>query len=178
MAERATLARPYAKAIFEIASHDQNYDNWSNVLNLLSLMMLDPQMLPLIKDKTVSPQVIMDLIVSIAGPYLDETSQNFVRLLITNRRLIILPEIAFLYEQFRSDAENSVDVEFFTPVPVPTQEEEKFEKILEKYLSKKVHLIYKIDEQLLGGFVARAGNYVIDGSLKSRLANLKQAMGG
>jgi F-type H+-transporting ATPase subunit delta len=178
MAEKITIARPYAKAIFEIATNDKIYGQWSHLLSLLAMITQNPQTVLLLADKTIPAQHLIDLIFEICGKDLDEPAKNLVRLLADNRRLSVLPEIASLYEKLRSVAENRIEVELFTFLAITSQEEENFKKFLEQQLSKTVKLICKIDKNILGGFIARAETYVIDGSLRSRLKNLKSAMGG
>lgn len=178
MAERMTLARPYAKAIFEISDRDKSFDTWSEQLALLALIAKDPNVVGLLRDRNIAASDLVALILEVGGQRLEPLAQNLVRLLAKNHRLSVLPEVAILYEQQRSEAENSVVVELYTAMPITDAQTEKFKILLEKYLSKSVKLFCKIDKGLLGGFLARAGNYVIDGSLRSRLINLKDTMGG
>ena len=178
MAEKRTLARPYAKAIFEIAEVTKTYEKWSQSLKLLALVVTNKEMVPMIRDKTVSSQVIAQLFLDVCQNYLDEPSRNLVTILALKKRMDILPEIASLFEEMCSDAENTVNVVLSTSIAIGEREKAEYEKMLGNRLSRTVQMHCEVDKQLLGGYLAKAGNYVIDGSLRGLLANLKVTMGG
>lgn len=178
MAERKTLARPYAKALFAIAKEHNAFDQWSSILKLLAGIAENKEANLLFLDRTLPASDLADFVFEVGGKYLNKDAKNFIELLAANRRLNILPEIFALYEQYRNDAENTIDVEVSTVIPVNEKEVESFNRYLKTRLAKKLKLSFKIDKSLLGGFVARAGNYVIDHSLKSSLTALKTTLGG
>jgi F-type H+-transporting ATPase subunit delta len=125
---------------------------------------------------TKSPQWtaadIAGLIIDIAGTSLDAGMQNFVRVLTENHRLLLLPEIAAHYEEFRSAVENTVDVEVVSAVKLDAAQSDKLNAALAKRLKRNVRMKNSVDATLLGGAVLRAGDLVIDGSLKGRLQRL------
>jgi F-type H+-transporting ATPase subunit delta len=178
MAEKRTLARPYAKAIFEIAEATKTYEKWSQSLKLLALVAANKEMIPIVRDKTISSEVLAQLFLDVCQNYLDESSRNLVTILALKKRMDVLPEIASLFEEMRSGAENTVNVVFSTFIAIDEKEKAEYEKMLGNRLSRIVQMHCEVDKQLLGGYLAKAGNYVIDGSIRGLLTNLKVTMGG
>jgi F-type H+-transporting ATPase subunit delta len=103
--------------------------------------------------------------------------QNFVRVLAENHRLPLLPEIAAHYEELRSVVENTVDVEVVSAVPLSAAQADKLKQALSTRLKRQVRMQNLVDSTLLGGAVVRAGDLVIDGSLKGRLERLATELG-
>jgi F-type H+-transporting ATPase subunit delta len=172
MAERATIARPYAKAAFEYARGANDFAAWSQALARLAEIVADPRVAVLTKSPQWSAAHIADLIIDISGASLDAGMQNFVRVLAENHRLLLLPEIAAHYEEFRSAVENTVDVEVVSAVKLDAAQSDKLSAALAKRLKRNVRMKNSVDATLLGGAVLRAGDLVIDGSLKGRLERL------
>ncbi len=172
MAERATIARPYAKAAFEYARGANDFAAWSRGLARLTEIIADPRVASLTKSPQWTAADIADLIIDIAGASLDAGMQNFVRVLAENHRLLLLPEIAAHYEEFRSAVENTVDVEVVSAVKLDAAQTDKLSAALAKRLKRNVRMKNSVDATLLGGAVLRAGDLVIDGSLKGRLERL------
>ena len=172
MAERATIARPYAKAAFEYARDTNAFAAWSDGLKTAADIVSDPRVAPLTKSPEWSVADLAGLIIDVAGAKLDAGMQNFVRLLAENHRLLLLPEIAAHYEVQRSAVENTIDVEVVSAVPLDAAQAEKLRAALSTRLKRKVRMRTSVDSTLLGGAVVRAGDLVIDGSLKGRLQRL------
>lgn len=177
MAERATVARPYAKAAFEYASSSHAFAAWSQALATASEIVADPRVEELTKNPALTAADLADLVIDVAGDKLDAGMQNFVRVLAENHRLLLLPEIAAHYEQFRSAVENTVDVEVTSAVPLNEAQAQKLKQALSTRLKRQVHMKTAVDSTLLGGAVVRAGDLVIDGSLKGRLERLATELG-
>jgi F-type H+-transporting ATPase subunit delta len=172
MAERATIARPYAKAAFQHARDANEFAAWSQALARLTEIVADPRVAALTKSPQWSVTDVANLIIEIAGAGLNAGMQNFVRVLAENRRLLLLPEIAAHYEEFRSAVENTVDVEVVSAVELDAAQADKLSAALAKRLKRNVRMKNSVDATLLGGAVLRAGDLVIDGSLKGRLERL------
>jgi F-type H+-transporting ATPase subunit delta len=172
MAERATIARPYAKAAFEYAREANTFAAWSQALARLAEIVADPRVAALTKSPQWSAADVANLITDIAGASLDAGMQNFVRVLAENHRLLLLPEIAAHYEEFRSAVENTVDVDVVSAVKLDAAQSDKLSAALAKRLKRNVRMKNSVDATLLGGAVLRAGDLVIDGSLKGRLERL------
>ncbi len=172
MAERATIARPYAKAAFEYARNAAALAEWSRGLKAATEIVADPRVAALSKNPQWSDADLASLVTDVAGTRLDAGMQNFVRVLAENHRLLLLPEIAAHYEDLRADAENTVDVEVISAVALDSAQQAKLAQALSARLKRQVRMQNSVDAALLGGAVIRAGDLVIDGSLKGRLERL------
>ena len=170
MAERITTARPYAKAIFALARQSNSLGATSTGLQRAATVVADPQVHGLLGNPHVTAAQLADLVNGIAG--LDENGRDFVTLLAQNRRLGFLPEIAALFEQMKAEVENAVDVEVVAATNLTPDQESRYAAALQKKLGRQVRLHTRVDGSLLGGAVLKAGDLVIDGSLKGRLDRL------
>jgi F-type H+-transporting ATPase subunit delta len=177
VAERATIARPYAKAAFEYARDAKALAQWSQGLKAAAAIVADPRVAALTKSPQWSAADLVSLITDVAGDKLDAGMQNFVRVLAENHRLLLLPEIAAHYEVLRSAVENTVDVEVVSAVPLDAAQADKLERALSTRLKRRVRMQNSVDSTLLGGAVVRAGDLVIDGSMKGRLQRLATELG-
>lgn len=178
MVERATVARPYAQAVFSMAQAAKALPKWSGMLQLAAGIVTDPAMHQLIGDPRISAARLTELILSVAGGGLDEQGCNLIRLLVENRRLGLLPEIAALYEAYRREAERTVEAEVITPFPLDEAQQERLAAALNKRLGRTVTLRQTVDGSLLGGVVIRTEDRVIDGSAAAQLERLGKALAG
>ncbi len=178
MAERATIARPYAKAAFEYAHAANAFAGWSQGLKTAAEIVADPRVAALTKDPRWQGEDMVKFIGEVAGSRLDAGMHNFLRVLAENRRLLVLPEIAANYEVLRSAVENTVEVEVTSAVKLSDAQIEKLKAALGTRLKRQVRMQNSVDESLLGGAVVRAGDLVIDGSLKGRLERLATDLTG
>jgi F-type H+-transporting ATPase subunit delta len=176
MAEKATIARPYAKAAFESARQHHALEKWSAVLAIASSVVQDERVAPLLSSPRVKPEELSGLIGDIAGQSLDEQTRNFLATLADNRRLALLPEIAAMYETLRAEAENTADVQVVSAVELSDAQKQRLAAALKKRLQRDVRLHCEVDASLIGGAIVRAGDFVIDGSLKARLDRLAVEM--
>lgn len=177
MTEKMTIARPYAKAVFEIALKTETIVEWAEALWNLSEISKDEQVNLLLREETISLEDSVALFLAVCKSNLNGPLHRFVLLLAKRKRLKILPEIAYLYKKMQLDAENSLEVQFDSPVPLDKNQQSAYQKQLEKYFGRKVIMTCAVDTNLLGGFLAQAGNFVVDGSVRGSLTNLKTAMG-
>ena len=172
MAERATVARPYAKAAFEYARDAGALPRWSEVLATAAEIVSDPRVAAFTKSPAATADQLVDFIADIAGSKSDPHVQGFLHLLAENHRLLLLPEIAAHYGELRSAFENIVDVEVISAVPLNDAQSEKLKAALSTRLKRRIRMQNSVDPTLLGGAVVRAGDLVIDGSLQGRLQRL------
>ena len=172
MAERATIARPYAKAAFGFARDANAFAAWSQGLQAAAQIVADPRIAGLINNPQLSPADLAGLVSDVAGHNLDASMRNFIAVLAENRRLLLLPEIAAQYEVLRAEVENTVDVQVISAVPLDAAQQGKLAAALSTRLKRRVRMQNSVDSSLLGGAVVRAGDLVIDGSLKGRLERL------
>jgi F-type H+-transporting ATPase subunit delta len=176
MAEKATIARPYAKAAFEYAREHQNFDRWSQVLATGAAVVSDERAAHLLTNPRVKPEDLVSLIADVCGGALDEHGRNFLLTLATNRRLALLPNIAENFETLRAEVENVLDVQLVSAVQLDEAQRDRMSTALKKRFKREIRLHCAIDPGLIGGAIVRAGDFVIDGSLKARLERLTGAL--
>jgi F-type H+-transporting ATPase subunit delta len=173
MAEKVTIARPYAKAAFAYAQKENALAHWSDLLAAASTVVKDARVAPLVTSPRVTPEQLSELISDASGVGAKDLQRNFIGTLAENRRLGLLPEIAAMYETLRAEAENIADVQVTSAVPLDEAQRQRLATALKKRLNKRdVRLHCDVDASLVGGAVVRAGDMVIDGSLKGRLERL------
>lgn len=171
-----TLARPYAHAVFELAQEQQDYDGWSDKLAFMAAVARNAEMRALLDSPRLSDEQAAEMFIAVCNEYADDAARNFIRLLAENGRLVLLGEIAALYEHFRAEAENTVEAQLVSAQEVSEAQQSSIAKALEKRLGRTVKLVCKVDASLIGGAVIRAGDLVIDGSLRGRLNKLSTAL--
>lgn len=176
MAELQTLARPYAKAVFELARESGTLASWSAKLSAIAAAVQAPQIAELIGHPRVTRAALSDALVQSLGAVLGKDGAAFVRLLAQNGRLRLAPLIAEQFEALRSEAEARVDVEITSAVEVPAEQRSELASALGKRLQRDVAIDWKTDESLIAGAVIRAGDLVIDGSIRGELARLRGAL--
>jgi F-type H+-transporting ATPase subunit delta len=172
MADRLTVARPYAKAAFRHAQAGGRLASWSGALARVAQAVTDERVRNLFGSPKVTSEQLAGLLVEVAGSDVDQGARNFISLLAEAKRLPFLPEIAQLFEQFKADAERIIDVTVTSAAPMAGEEEARLVAALEKRFDRKVRVSTDVDASLIGGAVVRAGDLTIDGSLKSRLERL------
>jgi F-type H+-transporting ATPase subunit delta len=177
VAERATIARPYAKAAFEYAGDAKALAEWSRGLEAAAEIVADPRVSALSTSPSLSAADLAGLVTDLGGANLNGAMQNFVRVLAENHRLLLLPEIAAQYEELRAAVENTVDVEVTSAVALDAAQSENLKRALNTRLKRQVRMQNSVDSSLLGGAIVRAGDLVIDGSLKGRLERLATELG-
>ena len=178
MAELANISRPYARAVFELAKTDADYSAWSERLEWLATVAADPNIGALFNNPRVSRHALARVFTDICGDRLDGNAKNLVRLLAQNRRLHALPVIAEQYEYLRAEAERIVQAELESAMPVSDAQQQRIAEALSQRMGRRVELTVKTNEELLGGAVVRAGDLVIDGSIRARLEKLATAISG
>lgn len=176
MAEKSTVARPYAQALFELASAQRQFGPWSDRLRLLTAVVTDPRMQRLIGDPRITRAQLAGLITDICGDRLDAHGRSLVGVLVENRRLDLLPEIGALFAQYRAEAEKVVQAEVVSAFPLSAEQEAGIASALKKRLGREISLKSSTDETLLGGAVIRAGDLVMDGSVTGHLDRLANAL--
>lgn len=172
MAEKVTIARPYARAAFEYASANKALGRWSELFTTASAVVADERVERLLTNPRVTPEQLVGLIADIAGASVDEHGRNFLNMLAQNRRLGLLPEIAAIFEVLRAEVENIADVQITSAIALSDAQRERLTAALKKRLRREVRLHCDVDASLIGGAIVRSGDLVIDGSLKAGLERL------
>ncbi len=176
MAETATIARPYAEAVFGLADQSGTLAKWSQLLAALAGAAANPQMRAVIGDPKVSEDQLYGLFASIAGADMPAEAQNLVRVLIANDRLTLLPEIRELFEASRHEREGVVEAEIRTAFPMANGQLEGLVGDLERRFKRKVQPRIVEDKTLIGGVRIAVGDEVIDGSVRGKLADMANAL--
>lgn len=176
MAELATLARPYAKAAFEYALAANALTKWSEMLALAAQVAQQDAVKQLLASPSMTTESKGQSFADVCGDELDASGQNFVKNLANNNRLELLPVVQQLFEDYKAQQEKSVDVEISSAFELSGDLQDKVAKALSAKLDRNVNVQSSIDKSLLGGVVVRAGDTVIDGSVRGRLAKLAEAM--
>jgi F-type H+-transporting ATPase subunit delta len=172
MADKLTIARPYARAAFEEARGAERLAPWSESLKVAAQVVQDARVENLLGNPHVTPEELAQLVIGIAGPDLGEHGANFVRTLADNRRLAYLPEIAAQFDTLKDAAQGVADVTVTSATVLDETLQRKLTQALEKRLKRKVRLHCAVDPHLIGGAILRAGDLVIDGSLSTRLERI------
>lgn len=176
MAEKTTIARPYAQAVFDLAQQRKELPRWSDMLQLAAAVAADPRVSALVGSPRVTDEQLTKLFLDICGDKLSSEAQNLIRLLVENGRLDVLTEIAALYETYRAEAERTVEAKVISAFPVDEAQKKQIITMLKKRLGREVSLSCETDKSLLGGAIIRAGDLVIDGSVTGQLAKLEVAL--
>lgn len=169
MTDKITVARPYARAAFEEARAHKVLGPWSDSLQRAAAVVKDPRVQNLLGNPAVTNAELAQFVIDLAGPQLDEQGRNFVQTLAENRRLAYLPEISTLFDELKDEAEGVVDVTVTSAAPLENAQRDALSAALQRRLKRQVRLHCETDPSLLGGAVLRAGDLVIDGSVRSRL---------
>lgn len=176
MAELTTLARPYAKAAFEVALQEGSLDNWSHMLGLSAAISVQQEVGAILSSPIMTSDQIAQSFIEICGEELDAKGQNFVRALAQNKRLVLLPEISILFDKLKANQEKSIDVEITTAFEISSDVSSKLEQALKDRLKREIKLATKVDQSLIGGAIIRAGDNVIDSSVRGKLSKLAESM--
>lgn len=172
MLNRTTLARPYARAAFQAARDHDELSAWSDRLAIAALTAADAGVKPLIKDPRLSREQLLELFTDIGQDRFNKAFINYLRVLTTYSRLELLPDIYAQYEALRRDAEARVYVLVTSAYPVDDDEAAKLGERLKARFGREIDLEIEVDADLIGGAVIRAGDQVIDGSVRGRLERL------
>ncbi len=170
----STLARPYARAAFAIAKEHGRLRPWSSLLGFAAAVAADPQAKQLLGHPGIGNETLTSLLLP-AGE-VDPNFQQFLNVLADNRRLTVLPDIAALFEQLRREAEGVVKVAVTSATAMSDDELELLAVALRKRFSREVAMSHRVDPELIGGAIIDAGDVVIDGSLRSKLARMHSAL--
>lgn len=174
MSENATLARPYAKAIFELAQSQNALPAWSEVLSALKTIVAHEDFSVLLGNPKVTDEQLSGLLGDLLKS--EGAAANLTRLLVENERLSLAAEIAEQYEAMRARAESRVDVEVTAAAEMSQVQVDAFSAALKKRLGLDVSVETAVDKDLIGGAIVRAGDLVIDGSVRSELTRMGQSL--
>ena len=172
----STIARPYALAAFEYALDKDNLLGWNSMLQTAKQVVQDKAMAPLLNSPQIQQTELAEVIFSILGDTLDTEQKNFIQLLAEYERLTTLPEIAKLFAENLAQHQKTITVEVISAIELDSSYQQKFIDALTRRLKRKVSLDCKVDSSLLGGAMIRAGDMVIDGSVRGKLNRLLESL--
>src|SRR5882724_1511934 len=158
MAEKATIARPYARAAFAYARAGNALVAWSDALTGAATIMGDARVRRLIGNPKITPTQLIDFVAEVLGGKLDANVRNFLNELARNRRLGLLPEVAAMFEAMHAEVENVADVEITSAVALSDAQRQRLGDSLKKRLRKEVRLQCVVDADLIGGAIVRSGD--------------------
>ncbi len=176
MAELITLARPYARAAFEVAVADGQLQQWSAALTTAAAVATQEKIRTLLTSPALTAAEKSAAVIQVLGEIFNQKFAHFLAVLAENKRLSMLPEIRDLFQALKAEHEKSLDVLITTAYPVNDALLDKLSRALADKLGRRVKLASEVDRSLLGGALIRAGDTVIDGSVKGRLTKLADAM--
>lgn len=175
MSSHQTLARPYARAAFELARADGLLADWSDRLRFAATVAMTPQVAPVLAHPGMALADQVRLLLA-PGDTADGAFGRFLATLAENRRLPLLAHVAAQYEQLRAESERVVKANVRTAVALEGAQLDALKAALRRRLGREVELRNDVDPSVIGGAVIDAGDVVIDGSVRGRLARLQSAL--
>ena len=176
MAEIATIARPYANAVFELAKERRALDEWSRQLQLAAAVAAEPEIVEIIESPAVTSAEKSNTLARVCGDDLSREGKQFVQVLARNKRLHLIAEIGAQFEARRAQEEASLDVEVISAFELSEAEHRRVVEALERRFKREIQLTARVDESLIGGAIIRAGDTVIDGSVRGKLEKLAETL--
>jgi F-type H+-transporting ATPase subunit delta len=176
MAEALTTARPYAQAAFDEAQKLGDLKGWSEMLLPLAEAICYPEVRAIVTSPRVAKSKVESLMDGLMGGQAKIQQRNFVRVLVDNQRLLLLPEIVSIFEALRAEAEKTVNVVVDSAFELSAAQQDKIISALKARMGREIKLVCKVNKELLGGVVIRAGDKVIDGSARTRLDEMANAL--
>jgi F-type H+-transporting ATPase subunit delta len=172
MAELATVARPYAEAVFRLAKQENALPAWSDALDLIANVYKDPQMQVAMANPKVTPADIERLMLAICGERIDGVARNLIQLLVHNRRLSVLTEIRDLFERLKLEDEGKLDAKISSAFPMEDAQRDQVVNLLSSRFKRKINATVIVDPNLIGGIKVELGDKVWDASVRGRLQTM------
>lgn len=176
MSELATLARPYAAAVFKRAKETGTVVQWSETLAFLGQLMAGRDVKSAASNPKLGRHGFATLLIELCQQGIDNEGKNLIRLLADNGKLALAGQIAVLYEQYLASEQGFLTARVLSAYPLNETEKKQLGKALQKALGKRVRLEATVDRSLIGGVVIRVGDKVIDGSIKGQLQRLAKRL--
>ena len=176
MAEVSTLARPYARAIFNLASGDDSFTKWSETLTLLKEIISNQSVQEIISNPEIESDQLISFFTDICKEGLDDKGINFLKTAAENNRLDLIPEIADSFEIMQAERDGSIEAQVISAYAVNATQKNSIAAALKKRFGREVSIKTKTDKSLLGGIIIYAGDIVIDGSVKTQLEKITHSL--
>lgn len=175
MSELTTVARPYAKAAFDFAVEANAIENWLEMLVFAAEVSKDDTIKDYLSGGASVAQA-QDIFLKVCDVQLNSNGQNFIKILAENGRLLVLPQVVALFSDLKAEYEKTVIVDVTSAVELTEDKLTTLSAALEKRLARKVKLNCNVDAKIVSGLVIKAGDMVIDGSVRNKLNRLAAAM--
>jgi F-type H+-transporting ATPase subunit delta len=172
MADFTTAARPYAKAVYDLANQNNGLDSWSDALANLANIVNDAQMAEMLSNPDLGKQQKGELVIQVMGDNLNQQQQNLVKLMAENSRLTLMSDVLEQFEVARAKADNKIEAEVVSAFELSAEQQDELVNTLKNKFGCDVTLTTTIDESLIGGVIIKAGDTIIDASMKSQLDSL------
>ena len=176
MAELATIARPYANAVFDMAKRDANLDGWSKTLALLDDITQDERVELLLDNPGITAAAKAQKLADICGDEITASGRLFLQSLADNNRLSLIGEVREQFEELRAEELRSLEVEVTSAFPLTDEQSAELKSALNRRFNKDITIVASVDKTLLGGARIRAGDVVIDGSVRGKLTKLAETL--
>ena len=179
----STTARPYAAAAFEAAKTANELSLWSNALKQLSLAVADIAFQSAAKNPLCTKKQLADILIGCFHTVCGDGSQNgqqeienFIRLLANNKRLVLLPGIATLFEEAVAKESGYLSLVVTSAYEMDADQKKHTQTQLTEKLKSKLNIVFNVDKNIIGGLLVRSGNWVLDDTVKGKLRRLKSAL--
>lgn len=176
MSIQASIARPYAKALFEIAIARHSVKTWAELLQLAAFVVKQPAVRELLDNPRITAAQGCDFLLKVCRAKLTAEGENLFKLLAQRDRLTALPEIAEIFEAYRAEWEKQAKVLVTSATPLSQEQQNNLTQTLKKRLQRDVILTCRVDNNLIGGLIIQADDLVIDGSVRGKLARLQMEL--
>lgn len=174
--ETVTIARPYAEALYRLASQKGALADWSRKLEIGSAVASDSAMCDVITSPKFTRTEVERVFLDVMGKDFDEEGQNLIRLLVENGRLALLPEIAAQFEKLKAEQTGQLEASISSAFPLSDEQVKEMVGLLENRFGRKVTAQVSVDPDLIGGVKINAGDVVIDASVRGQLNNMTFAL--
>jgi F-type H+-transporting ATPase subunit delta len=176
MSEKYNIARPYAKAAFAYAQSEQQISAWDDFLQNAANFIAHPRVKALLTDPRLSRNDVYGILSVLLGENLSQAQENFLRLVSQNRRLNLLPAMAQLFSELKTEQQQVIAVAITSAFALNKKQQERFVQALKIRLQRDIRLEVNVDPTLIGGAIIQSGDLVIDGSVQGMLARLNETL--
>ena len=177
MSDFTTSARPYANAVYDTAYENNALDSWGDALANIANVVNDSQMSDLLDNPKLGKVQKGELLIQVLGDKLTQQQQNLVKLMAENGRLRLMPDVVAQFEVARAKAENKIEAQVISAFELSAEQTSELVNTLKNKLGCDITLTTTVDESLIGGVVIKAGDTIIDASMKSQLDSLALSLG-
>lgn len=176
MSNNAKMARPYARAVFEYAQEHKSTQQWAQMFALLAKAFTDPNLLRVVKNPNVEPQVLTDICIALGKDQLDSEQRNFIKILAHEDRLFLTPEIARQFAALKAEAEKVINAEVTCAQDLSAEDQKKLIAALSKRFNREVTLTIKVNPELISGCEIRIGDEVIENTVRAQIKRLRESL--